>query len=1024
MTIVSPLAKAITANFYAWELRGRGWTLAPYPVVLEPPFRRCSFALPASPEPIDDGRRPTFLSSLAKSVRDAVRPGPPVPTRAPRAAFDEPAPYPELPRDETATLRVVAQSDFASDVEAARRFLRGLSPLRSPLSFEIVGHGGRVEFQVSCERGDAARIAGALSGYFPSLAVTEAEDLLDSRWATKRASFTVDFGLADEFFLPIHAFRSFSFDPYIPLMPALSRTGAAETLALQVLFTPVVNPWGRAITSALVRQGEPTFEDAPEFVPLAKEKTSSPMFAVVLRVAAAAASKEEARNLIRGTGDYFAQFSRPGSNHLIPLMNDGYPDDEHLEAFLLRSTYRSGMLLSAEELAGLVHPPDESVRHPALVRLTRRTKELPREARGHRLVLGVHEHQNRTQNASIEVAARLRHMHVIGASGTGKSTFLLNLISQDIAHGHGVAVLDPHGDLVEAVLARVPHERWRDVVLFDPADDAAPVGINLLQAQTSAEKTLLASDLVAIFQRYATSWGDAMSTVLGNAVLALLESPEPATLLDLRRFLVQEAFRRDFLSRIDDPEVQFFWKNEFPLIGTRALGPILTRLNTFLRPRLVRNVVAQREPRVRLEDVVRGRKIFLAKLAQGLIGRENCYLLGSLITSKFQQVAVTRQALDPARRTPYFIFLDEFQHFVAPSVESLLTEARKYSIGLVLAHQTLHQLRDLPTVEAAVLGNAHTRVVMRVGDDDARRLAEGFSFFESNDLQNLSQGEAVVRLGESANDFNLRVPAPAAIADANPATPAVIQALSREQFGTDAASLARELAESYGSAAAGMPGMEAMAADAECAAQNEGRPALPPVPPPAAETHPKATGADRTKAHPDVLTEGRGGREHKYLQHLVKRLAEERGFRATLEQPILGGAGNVDVSLVRDSMRVAVEISVASGHAWETKHVKQALGAGYAHVAIVTAAGRQTQSFERRIREQIDEAEQARVRFVPADAIVEFLDEFRLPQPEDTLVRGYRVKVKRQSIVQEDGARRRSDIASVIARSIEKNKPK
>ena len=193
-------------------------------------------------------------------------------------------------------------------------------------------------------------------------------------------------------------------------------------------------------------------------------------------------------------------------------------------------------------------------------------------------------HRGNRTLVTLPEESRFSHVHVVGATGTGKSTFLLNLITQDIAAGHGAAVFDPHGDLIDDILARIPESRVDDVILFDPSDEGHPVGFGLFSASTDIERNLIASDTVAVFQRLATSWGDAMTAVLGNAVHAMLASPRSATLLDLRRFLIDERFRKSFLAEIQDEELRFFWEREYGLIGSRSIGPILTRLDAFLRP--------------------------------------------------------------------------------------------------------------------------------------------------------------------------------------------------------------------------------------------------------------------------------------------------------------------------------------------------------------------------------------------------------------------------------------------------------
>src|SRR6185437_8087518 len=288
-----------------------------------------------------------------------------------------------------------------------------------------------------------------------------------------------------------------------------------------------------------------------------------------------------------------------------------------------RQTRRRGMLLSLSELQTLVHVPSAAVLSPRLIRTFSRTKAAPARMAEHGLILGLNSHENHERPVALTTAERLRDIHVIGSTGSGKSTLLLSMAIQDIEAGNGFAVLDPHGDLIEDVLARVPLERAKDVVLFDPSDEAYPVGFNPLSARSELERTLLASDFVAIFRRLSsTTFGDQMVSVLGNAVLAILESPDGGTLLDLRRLLLDKAFRSRFLERVEDEEVRHYWAHEYPLITGLPHASILTRLNTFLRPKVVRYMVTQKDSRLDMRAVMDGKKILLAKLSRGLIGEE------------------------------------------------------------------------------------------------------------------------------------------------------------------------------------------------------------------------------------------------------------------------------------------------------------------------------------------------------------------------------------------------------------------
>jgi hypothetical protein len=786
---------------------------------------------------------------------------------------------------------------------------------------------------------------------------------------------------------------------------------------LQVLFSQVQNPWAKTVATAIDDgEGDSIIGDQPDFPKLAAEKNASPLLAVVLRIAVAAPDGERLQSLSRKLEAFFRQFARPDGNALIPLANDGYPDELHEDALLSRTSFRTGMILSLDELVGLVHLPDKSIRHEALERESGTTKRAPPESVGHELVLGINAHAGREVLVTVPRLSRLEHMHLIGVTGRGKSTLLLNLITQDIEHGDGLAVLDPHGDLVDDILERVPESRVSDIIVFDPSDVDYPIGFNILTATSEIEQNLIASDAVAMFRRLSTSWGDAMTTVLAQGVLAMLASPTPTTLVDLRRFLVDESFRGRFLEKLDDPEIAYFWAKEFPLIGARSFGPILTRLDTFLRMRMIRNIVGQRTQRLDIARVIAERKVFLARLSKGLIGEENAALLGSLICSKFQQCALARQRIPQTSRSPFYFYVDEFQNFVTPSVGSLLAEGRKFGVGLVLAHQDLGQLKSSGQVESSVLGSTHTRIVFRVSDSDARQLAEGFASFEASDLQNLSLGDAIVRMGGARNDFNLKTfPRKKAGEEAEAIREQIID-FSRETYARARRDVEAEVAPPKDEERVQLRNAESAVLRAQPAATlaptqtvESVQPAEPeigdvPVPP-----KPK-----RRQTEPLPPKElGKGGDEHRYLQHLIKRLGEERGFRAIIEEDI-GARRSIDVVLRRDALSLAFEISIATEIDHEVENLRKC-GVSFTQVFFVSKNKRKRDEAVRRLKES--GVTTAVVALAPED-IVAALDTFEAPPTSESKVRGYKVKVSRQLVSYQDIASKRSAIAEVIARSL------
>ena len=636
---------------------------------------------------------------------------------------------------------------------------------------------------------------------------------------------------------------------------------------------------------------------------------------------------------------------------------------------------------------------------------------------GHSMVLGENHHQGVDSTVTLSPEQRLRHMHVIGASGTGKSTFLLNTIRQDIENGDGCAVLDPHGDLIDEILGQVPEHRLNDVVLFDPSDEMHPVGFNILEAHSEVEKNLLASDLGAVFKRLSTSWGDQMTAVLGNAILAFLEHEDGGTLISLRRFLVDQDYRESVLEGVQDQEVVYFWERVFPGLPGKPQGSILTRLDTFLRPKLIRHMVAQKSTRLDFGSMMNDGKIFLAKLSQGAIGEENAALLGTLLISKFQQLAIARQEIEKAERRPFFLYVDEFHNFITPSMAAILSGTRKYGLGLCLAHQDMRQLAKSSDVASSVIANPYTRICFRLGDDDAKKLQDGFSFFTADDLQNLDIGEAIFRVGQAKFDFNVRTLPPIQV-DAHMAEArrlAIIEH-TRASYATPRDEVMALLDEERPRAKPKRAKKEEKPVfdQTEVGERIKEPKPEPPRPEPAPEP-PKPKAAPNPKTKPDLPPLGRGGAKHKYLQQFVKQLGEQRGFKSTIEKPTEDG-GRVDVALRQGDVSIACEISVTTNAKHELGNIEKCLTAGYDKVAVVAETRKQLNAIKKQAA-KLPEKLSERLLFLIPDELVQHLDEIAAQNTStEQTVRGYKVKVNRKAT--KDAADRRSVVAKVVARSL------
>ncbi len=996
------ILERLNRQFYAWERRGRGGLIWPHPVGLEPPYEPfVGHVLPAE-SAADDGRLPSLLATVFGAL--VSRPAPPVLPRLPPATT---VPEP-LYRDPVGVLHVTLPADLAPGTPRAEAFLQHLAPGTEPVSFELVANATEIVTQFTAAPNDLPLLQHQLQAHFPDAMVVPGTDRLAERWAPGADDpvALVEIGLDAECMLPLARGKA---DPLIGVVGALEALRPDEAAAVQVLFQPAGRGWAESLLRAVTGpNGRPFFANRPELLPGTKEKIAQPLFAVVVRVVARAASWDRAWDVVVNVASAFRVFAHARGNALRPLGNREYPEEEHLADVLRRQSRRSGMLLSLPELEGFVHPPSDEVQSPKLRRISTRTRPCPTPVRAPEgTLLGLNVHGNETFEVRLTEEQRVRHLHLIGASGTGKSTLLCNLIRSDLERGEGVAVLDPHGDLIDRLLGVIPEGRIQDVVLVDPVDEEFSIGFNILSAHSDWERTLLASDLVSVFQRLSSSWGDQLGSVLGNAILAFLESSEGGTLADLRRFLLEPAYRNRFLQTVRDPDVVYYWRHGFTqLSGNRSIGPVLTRLETFLSPKPIRYMVSQARNRLDFADILDSGKVFLARLSQGTMGRENAFLLGSLFMAKFQQAAMARQRQQAEHRRPFWIYVDEFHHFITPSMAEILNGARKYRVGLCLAHQELRQLERDREVASAVLGNCFTRVCFRVGDHDAKALESGFADFRARDLQNLGTGEAIARIERSEFDFNLTVPLRA---DPTPEEAAqrrqAVTAASRARYATPRSEIEAALRQQLATAAEPEPAARPATsrkratpaavppAPAEPTPPAAGEPtiaALPPVAPPTDE--PKA-------ALPPPADFGRGGEQHRAIQQRLKEAAERLGYRATPELPVLDRSGSVDLALEHPRRRIAVEITVTTTVDHEVGNVRKCLQAGFASVAVVCGSDAKLRQLREAVAAAMGPETVAQVGFFSPDALREHLRQLAredaavgVPGPATTTRRGYRVK--------------------------------
>jgi hypothetical protein len=385
-----------------------------------------------------------------------------------------------------------------------------------------------------------------------------------------------------------------------------------------------------------------------------------------------------------------------------------------------------------------------------------------------------------------------QHVYVIGKTGSGKTTLLRNLIMQHVELGHGVGLIDPHGDLAEDLLDHIPQHRADHLAYFNPGDLEFPVGLNLLADVAPDDRHLVASGIVGALKGiWRDSWGPRLEYILYNAVAALLEC-ENATLLGVNRLLTEDAYRSWVVRQIQDPFIRAFWAEEYEGYDDRfrreAIAPIQNKLGQFLLNPVVRNILGQVRSKVSIPFMMDDDRIFIANLSKGRLGHDKANLLGSLLVAQFQLAAMARSSKPEAERRDFYLFIDEFQNFTTDAFASILSEARKYRLCLTLSHQYIDQL-SLP-VRQAVFGNVGTLIAFRVGHTDAEVIGAEFgNAIPPPALADLERFEAAVKLlenGTNATPFRAKMLPPPESRSGNRDA---LVALSRERFATPRASV-------------------------------------------------------------------------------------------------------------------------------------------------------------------------------------------------------------------------------------------
>ncbi|MFB6225876.1 MAG: type IV secretion system DNA-binding domain-containing protein [Candidatus Paceibacteria bacterium] len=414
-------------------------------------------------------------------------------------------------------------------------------------------------------------------------------------------------------------------------------------------------------------------------------------------------------------------------------------------------------------------------------------------------LFGKTDFRDQMKRFGIKLDDRRRHMYVIGKTGMGKTTMLENMILQDIHKGHGVGLVDPHGDFAEKIVDYIPSHRINDVVYINPADREHPIGFNVLEVQNDEQKDLVASSLMGIFQKiWPDVWSSRMEYILNNTLLGLLHYPQKTTLLGINRMLGDKSYRDKIVSKIQDPVVKSFWEDEFAGYSeryrTKAVAAIQNKIGQFLSSNLIRNIVGQVSSTINTREIMDSGKIMIMNLSKGKVGEDNMRLLGGMFITKLQLSAMSRVDTPEHLRKDFMLYVDEFQNFATPSFANMLSEARKYRLSLIMAHQYIAQLSE--EVRDAVFGNVGSLISFRVGAADAEFLEQEFSpVFTQQDLVNLSKYHIFLKLmidGVASQPFSAKTLPP--LGNSTGVKDKVVK-VSRERYGRDREEVAEKIAK-------------------------------------------------------------------------------------------------------------------------------------------------------------------------------------------------------------------------------------
>lgn len=667
----------------------------------------------------------------------------------------------------TLELRTARTSDRGA--EAMAQILATLpNPSHNPLLFwthaphitlEFFSHGQTIYCFLTTPTSLIPYLTSQLSVGYPEILIKTLEHHPLQEFTTDLPKAAGRMVLASSSHHSLTTYKETPADQLANMLSVLSQLGDQESALIQIHARKSREYWKMgSVAETLLTSNQST--PAQPTAPIQK-KLDQQGFQIEIRLLAQAPTQTQAKIILHNVSAAFGSY-RSADNYLV-LKTPLIYTQTLINTILTRKpqfSFWQPQHVSLDELATLYHLPNKllaTIKNIAWGKtlLGEPPENLPiytaNASDQQKLNLNLFAktiYKNTEQIFGVQRDDRMRHMYVLGKSGTGKSTLLANMIINDLKHGEGLAVIDPHGDLIETVLNYIPKHRINDVIVFDPADPHAVVKLNLFDGGTAPHRELIASGIVAIFHKlYANSWGPRLEYILRNTLLTLLT--KRAKLEDVLRLLTDKKFRAHIVETLEDPILKNFWVAEFEKMPERlrqeAISPILNKVGQFVTSPLVRNVVNNTESSFSIEDVMNEGKILLVNVSQGKLGEHNAALLGAMVITQIQLAAMNRVYQDEKNRRDFFLYIDEFQNFATTSFISILSEARKYRLSLTMANQYIAQIPE--DVRSAIFGNAGSMVSFLMGAADAACMVPEFEkLYTSEDLVSLGRYQVITRL--------------------------------------------------------------------------------------------------------------------------------------------------------------------------------------------------------------------------------------------------------------------------------------